>query len=521
MATLNENIAQAVKDFDDIREAIEYQDVQVPEDAPTSLYSEKIREIDRGITPVGTFEISDNGTYDIATYAEVDVDVRKDTEQLAQLISGQGTTLYVPEGTPQIGRYAFYNNDTLESINIPSSVQTIDEHAFDFCYSLQDVEFEEGVTHIGQQAFQNCIALAQINLPDSITSIETLAFNLCSNLSEIGNLDNVVHVGNDALANTAWYNNQPDGLVYLGKVLYKYKNPNYDTHIEVAPGTLGIAGRAFEESGASRITSIVLPDSLKLIGSEAFIDCTGLTSIQLPDALETIKSRAFNDCTNLSEIQFPDTIIDIGADAFNSTAWYDNQPDGLICIGKVAYTYKGNIAAGTLTIPSGILRISPRAFLNKPNLIAVELPNSLQTIGNNAFDGCSGPPTIQIPFNVTKIEEYAFSSCTMLQTIELPNSIEILEAGAFYECTALYKATLSESMTSIESYVFSGCQRLAYVVIPDSIVEIKFSAFYNCYALKDIYYTGTEEDWSQIAISDSGNEALAKATIHYNYTGVI
>ena len=299
------------------------------------------------------------------------------------------TNIEVEEGTVSINTYAFYNCINLTSITLPESVTSIGEHAFDGCSSLTYITLPDGVTGIGRDAFYGCISLTSITLPESLTSIENNVFynciNLtsitlpenvtsigesafydCSSLTSITLPENLTSIGGNAFYGTTWYNNQSDGVVYAGKVLYKYKGTmSANTNIEVEKGTISISPSAFW--GCSNLTSITLPESVTSIGEHAFCDCSSLTSIIIPES-----------------------VISIGVGAFYGTAWYDNLPDGVIYAGKVLYEYKGTMPANTnIAVKEGTVSINTQVFTSCIGLTSITLPESLTSIGYAAFYDCS------------------------------------------------------------------------------------------------------------------------------------
>ena len=141
--------------------------------------------------------------------------------------------------------------------------------------NYNDVEYS--VTSIGEYAFSYCI-LPSITLPESVTSIGDYAFYYCSSLTSITIPEGLTSIGRSAFSGAAWYKNQPDGVIYIGKVLNGYKGTMpANTSVEVREGTVSISSAAF--SYCSSLTSITIPESVTSIGSSAFSYCSGLTSI--------------------------------------------------------------------------------------------------------------------------------------------------------------------------------------------------------------------------------------------------
>jgi hypothetical protein len=188
------------------------------------------------------------------------------------------TSVNIPDVVTVIGDDAFYGCSNLSSITIPNGVTSIGREAFRGCFGLSSVTVPEGVTSIGVDAFWNCYNLRSVRLPNSLTSIGGGAFQYCYSLSSINIPNNVSRIGNGALDGTPWFDNQQNGLVYAGKVAYKYKGEMPDgTMITLKNGTLGIAEDAFKE--CSGLTSITIPNGVTNIGDYAFSGCNGLKEI--------------------------------------------------------------------------------------------------------------------------------------------------------------------------------------------------------------------------------------------------
>lgn len=276
------------------------------------------------------------------------------------------TSITIPNSVTSIGNSAFYGCSSLTSITIPNSVTTIGYNAFKNCSALTSVTISNSMTTIGNSVFYGCSGLTSVTIPNSVTSISNSAFCSCSNLTSIDIPNSVTSIGSGAFDGTAWYNNQPDGLIYMGNVVYRYK------------GTM--------------------PEN---------------TSIEIKEGTVSVSPNAFSGCTGLTSITIPNSVTNIGANAFYNTTWYNNQPDGLVYLGLVAYKYKGKMSDNTnIDIKEGTVSISPYAFNEcSGQIISITIPNSMTTISNSAFADFYGLTSITIPNTVTSIGDEAFFQC--------------------------------------------------------------------------------------------------------------
>ena len=237
---------------------------------------------------------------------------------------------------------------------------------------------------------------------------------------------------------------------------------------------LAVSYDGYYRNSRSYSGNVVIPEFVKYgdetykvtsINESAFYGCGGLTSVTIPNSVKYIGYQSFYDCGGLTTVNFPNSLIGIGENAFMGTAWYNNQPNGLIYAGKLAYIYKGEMPANThITLGNGTLAINYNAFSGCSGLTSVTIPNSVTSIGVSAFSGCNGLTSVTIPNSVKSIGNYAFLGCSSLTSATIPNSVTSIGDYAFNNCSGLTSVTIPNSVTSIGIYAFYGCSGLTTIV---------------------------------------------------------
>ena len=388
------------------------------------------------------------------------------------------------------------------------------------------------VKQIDTGALSDNRIITSVTIPNGVTTIGFSAFNGCIKLEKIKFSNNLDTVCENAFNNTKWFNNQSNGLVYVGKVAYKYKGDMpRNTKITVKSDTVSISESAFKD--CANLTAILIPSSVKHIDKYAFYNCQGLTKLNFNDGIERIENDAFGSCEKLTSVNFSETLKSIGAfafveckklseitipqsvtsvgeyafsgcenlasvtvsddlpyvggRAFEKTKWLNSQPDGVVYIGKSAYGYKGDMPKNTeLSLKSGITNISGYAFYEEKNLTSVKIPETVNRIGNWAFLDCEGLKNVNIPDGVKRIESWTFSNCSSLTNITVPDSVTVLDGLAFSYCTNLKNIELSKNLTEIGMGALSHCTSLETIDIPDSVIIMDNIAMAGCSELKSV-----------------------------------
>ncbi len=344
---------------------------------------------------------------------------------------GNESNLILPEGITEIFQDAFYDSTWVTGITIPETVEIIGDRAFLCCSGLKSIIIPDNVTIIGEDAFCYCENLSSVTIGNSVTSIGEEAFSYCSEL-----------------------------------------------------------------------TNITIPDTVTSIGYGAFSYCSRLTSIEIPDSVTSIGEEAFDNCTRLKNVTIGTGVTAIGTGAFNGTAYYNdssNWENDVLYIGKHLIKAKSTLSS-TCQIKEGTLTIADYAFSGCAKISSVTIPESVVSIGIPCFNGCTNLSRMIVDSNNKNYKSidgnlYSKDGTTLIRyaigqagpSFVVPESVTSIGMNAFMSANYLISITISDSVTSIGQEAFAFCERLTSIIIPNNVTSIGYETFKNCYKLVEVY----------------------------------
>ena len=394
-----------------------------------------------------------------------------------------GLAVILGTGITTVGSSAFSGCTALASVNL-GNISSIDDSAFSGCTNLRSVTIPDSINRIGDSAFSNCAALTSMVIPANVTYIGNSVFSGTTNVTVTVNTNSITS-WTSAFAGTT-------GLaVILG---------NSITSIESS---------AF--SGCTGLAKITIPGSIITIGSNAFLNCTSLAGVVVPDSVISIGSSAFSGCGKLTSVTLSKSLTGIEDTVFKSCSVLSSIaiPASIKTIGNAAFS--GCAALTSMSLPEGLTSISDNAFENCTRLSTSNIPSSVTVIGNAIYSG-SANLTVTINTNsiknwipvftnaksfkvifgnsVTSIGNSAFAGCTGLAGVTIPGSIPTVDNSAFAGCTALASVTIQSGVTTIGNTSFNSCTALASIVLPATVTRIEYYAFDKCTKLASVTING-------------------------------
>lgn len=450
---------------------------------------------------------------------------------------GESGEIVIPENVTKIYSYVFAGNEditsvtfsrynlmteieadtfegctNLESVTLSENIENVDRTAFEntswfdsvsrttkylyytdtyngvkkivlYLGSDAEVRIPADVTEISATAFRGVTSMSALIVPNNtlLTSIPAYAFKDCTSLETVTIAESVKEIGEGAFEGTKWLQttlSAQEFVVVNGKLI-GYKGTD---------------------------TEVTLPDTVNVIGKEAFRGLTKITSIAIPESVTEIEAYAFEGCTALASVTMGANVATVGDYAFDGTLWLDNSTSEFVIVNGTLVGYNGT--AVDVTIPTDVTAISAGVFAGNTTITSIAL-NGEVAIGGSAFKGCTALAS------VTGVE-YILSACadsfdgtpygtSLLNNgylvvngalvayngtdvnIVIPADVTRVEKSAFAGNTNIVSVSfeLVEASLTIGAYAFENCTKLSSVTLSENIETIGKRAFYNTAWLKE------------------------------------
>ena len=364
-----------------------------------------------------------------------------------------------------VGEEAFYGCKNLTAFSAGNSLKAIGQKAFMGCTALSSVSATSLET-IGDRAFMNCSNLKTLSIGSSLTSLGEEAFNGCKGLTS-ASLGTVKVIGNSTF----------DGCTSLSSV--------------TANSVESVGDYAFRY--CSSMTKVNLSADMAYVGTGAFYGCGKLayfytSGSSSTNKIETIGDEAFYNCSSLQSLNLY-KVKSLGRSAFYKCAALKSVSlDKVTAIDE--YTFYGCSGLTDLSfgISNNLTSIGNHAFEGcSGSLGSISIPNSTTFIGDYAFYGCSGITSISLSYNLTSISDYAFAGCSKISSVNLSSSdVTTIGEKAFYNCSSLTSVSFPSELISLGNEAFRGCSSVTSITWGGNLKTISDGAFYGCSSLNKI-----------------------------------
>ena len=467
-------------------------------------------------------------------------------------------TIIVRGELDSIGKYAFNSIDGLDYLSLEkgmSSLIKIGEGAFNNCkgFKVDSLILGNRLVHIGYRAFYNCDSIRYVYIPHMVDTLKWEVFDDCNNIHTVVWNTNSK---NTDLHRDSWndYSMFPYVRTFVfgdsvRSVPYRALYGSYNLHTVILGNNVDTIGdEAFRNCYNLRNIDFANATNLRAIGYQAFYDCYNLRNIDFVNAtnLTTIENNAFYSCDSLRNINFGNAtnLTTIGDNVFSNCINLRDvdleNATNLVSIGSSAFQGCTALDIDSLRFSNTLKFIGGGAFNNIDSLRYVEIPYSVDTMGNWVFNNCDNLHTVvwnsprakitsqfntagiktvifgdsvrYIPNqalnnkyrletvvfnNLDSIGYQAFYGCESLRNVNWGNSLNTLikiDRQAFYECSLLDIDSLSfgNNLKFIGGSAFSNVDSLRYVEIPYSVDTMGSDAFSSCYSLTAVIWNSTQ-----------------------------
>ena len=438
--------------------------------------------------PIVSESVADVASAETYTYGDYDYSVRDDQTVCIRSYTGKDKVVNIPEEidgkkVSTITEYAF-SNDTIEIVNIPSTVTILYWMSFAKCNNLREINIPESVSDIKSVPVVQCPSIEKINVSEknnyyrSVDGVlfskdmsqliyypsnkkgdtykipdEVKEFSEDVNCGVFNYNQNLKSVTLNANINLSSWNFPRSSFAYASKLEAIYvdsKNP----YLTSDNGILYSKDKTILVSYPANYsqTKYVMPDNVCEMSFNAFYGAKNLKEIQLSEKLgvSTYSVQYFLGCEKLESINVPESNNDFYT--VDGVLFRKRDFDGLDNPSLISYPQ--NKKDSKYEVPTTVKSIGVSAFEGNTNLSTVIIPDNVEEINGSAFMDCTSLSKVVLPSNLKKIESWAFRNCTSLTNINIPASVTKVGVSAFLNCSSLNNVTIPFNVTEIMIYAF-------------------------------------------------------------------
>ena len=427
-------------------------------------------------------------------------------------LNGKGVAL----SRTQITSFGGFSSgaERIYTCNLPESVSAIGNNAFAGCARMTSFVISERVTSIGDEAFAGCSDLETIVLNTLVPpTIHSTSFDGCDKLQIIIPSD---EASVKAYLTGDWDSNNLQKIPYLLDPQYiptgylieyttidgepvEFVDNQYAFHINDNQRGIVVYRKEITsfngiKSGAERLQTCILPESVSVLEERAFFDCSNLKNFTIPIKVSRIEEYTFA-YSGLTDFIIHENIRYLGEGAFigcNKLVNLEIKP-GLQHIGFGSFQYCRGLT--TLTLPDTVETLGENGcgavFLSCEGLTSITLSESLIDLGDETFSFCSKLKSVVIPDGIKKIGHRVFLGCSSLVSVDIPSGVTEIDEYAFSGCSSLTSVDIPSGVTKIGEYAFSGCSKFNSIEFPEGVESIGQCVLEYCYDIQRITFPST------------------------------
>ncbi|MEE0831574.1 MAG: leucine-rich repeat protein [Longicatena sp.] len=449
-----------------------------------------------------------------------------------------------------IGKKAFINNFTMQTVTIPETITSIEAEAFVGCAGLSQINFNaknatvpsiwryDGNRGVGVFSGAGSAAVSlKVKFGSKVTKVPENLFNTdyengydYAHVTAVEFSSSILSVGVSAFEDCRDLGPVSIGANVATLDTKAFFNCTALTKVRFKDELQSIGDSAFE--GCTSLVEIIWGEGLDSIGNYTFKGCSNLKEVNIPKPTTTIGRQAFADTIRLEKVTIPSSVVTMSSEVFynaiklsqlnfnakNATVpsiWRYDEARGVGVFtgaGSGTTSFKVIFGSSVQVVPANLFNTDYENGYDYAHVTSVQFSSSVKTIGDSAFEDCLNLGSVTTGKNISEIKSRAFFNCTGIKTVKFNDVLQYIGDCAFENCTLLKEITWGKGLDSIGNYTFKGCSNLREANIPSPTTTIGRQAFANDIRLEKVTIPTTLTSMSSEVFANT----VKLSTINYN-----